>query len=181
MAGNFGNFNFGEPMPEKHKPRIAQWQSKAIVRNETPLFSHDIPIIAKMFFIDEATIEEICDKLGGTEVAIRTIITGGNFAKDWTRAVVNLIADGHDCSRPITGFKMRNDHVRYDPAARKGAPRGKMPVEAVLLSRQMHMDGNTLAEIVEEVGYKHTAIRAIIRNETYRGDEYIPEGWVTDG
>jgi hypothetical protein len=171
-----GNFNFGQPFQQGHKKRVGAWGVSK--RNESPITEDMIPRMVKLFFIDMATIEAMCEELDASELEVRTIITGGNFHKAWSTAVINLIADGHECARPIAGLVMRNEDARHG-FKRKKAPRGRLAADVVIRVRQMHMDGSTLKHIVNVIEIRHTAVRSIIRNETYLDDKYKPEGWAT--
>ena len=87
--------------------------------------------------------------------------------------MIDLLAEGHKCDRKIQGLIPN----QFFTGNSRGLPSKKLSVEDVLRIRTMHMTGSTLAEITEEVGCRHTVARGIIRNETYKKRECIPEGW----
>ena len=168
-----GKFNFGEAAKHQQRRRAATFNNAA-KRKATQLSGEDIPRIAELFFLREADIEDIISDLASrgkddvASVEIVKIINGYNFNREWSLAVTNLLAKGHDVTRRARAFMPSGTRRIISP---------RQSVESVLNVRQLHLNGGTLAWIVGETGINEPTVRAIIRNETYKEPKYRPEGW----
>jgi hypothetical protein len=163
-------FNFGEATVIQQRKRAATFNNGA-KRKATQLNGEDIPLIAKLFYIDMAGVDEILAALGKDGVSaeeIDKIINGYNFNREWSMAVTNLMADGHEIARRTKDF-LGNGPKRIISK--------RQSLEDVLKIRQLHLDGANLSEISEEVECRESTVRAIVRNETYDWPEYRPKGW----
>lgn len=175
MGSRKGNFNFGEPMPKKHKARVggrmAMLESKGR-RSDIGITVEDVKVMARMFFVDHAEVHDICNKFEANEMDVRKIITGFNFHQEWASAVVDLITEGHACDRPIRKMICRNENV-----GRATSYKGRLSADKVVEVRQLHLDGHTLLRVAEISGCSQVAARSIIRNQTYNKPEFRPKGW----
>jgi hypothetical protein len=166
-------FNFGEATVIQQRKRAATFNNGA-KRKATQLSGDDIPLIAKLFYVDMAGVEVILAHLrdmGKGDVKpeeIDKIINGYNFNREWSMAVTDLMADGHEVARRTKNFL--GDKPKRVIAQRQS-------LEAVLRIRQMHLDGCNLSHISNMTECRESTVRAIVRNETYDWPEYRPKGW----
>jgi hypothetical protein len=167
-----GSFNFGAPRIPGFKKKVGAWTEPK--RGDTPILPDDIIDIAAMYYIDDDSLVYIGKRYDVGPKEIRSIVNGFNFGKDWSKACVQLISEGHTLVRS----KLLREE---DKRATRGALRTKpLTMETVRSIRLMHMAGVELEEIVRKTGLKTYRVRSILRNDTFKQDEYKPPGWRMD-
>jgi hypothetical protein len=163
-------FNFGEDVAARPvKKRVGIWEHA--LRSKTPIEEPDIEDIAWAYFADQLPLTTIAEwyNVGSTEIF--KIVTGGNFRREWAKAIGELVSHGIECVRGEDVKEMDKEAT----SSKIKIPR--LDAAQVKEIRRMFLNGATIAMICHTTGYKHYRVRAVVKNERFKGAEYNPPGW----
>jgi plasmid maintenance system antidote protein VapI len=144
--------------------RIAKFDPEKTRRGDTTIKKSDIPGIARLYFEDTLSLEQIAQIYRVDRRVIKDIVVGENFLHEWSKAVVDLLVEGVDVSRK--------------PERNKAPGIRKLTKDNVIEIRKLHMDTHvTSHQLAERYGVSVHVISNVILNKNYITPEYFPEGW----
>lgn len=167
-------FNFGsiKQPGKKVRPKI-KGKCGPIIRNPDgyKLTPDDIAKVARMYYIDDASIDDIADSVGSTFDYINSITKGQSNSKSWEGAVMDMVVAGIEVKR-------RTDPDSVDGKSKKARliNRRQIPADKVIKIREMHSQGLVLRDIGRAVKIRESTVRDICKKRTYKSPEYFPKG-----
>ncbi len=137
-------------------------QSKYEVSQET------MNEIAKEFFVDYLSTQDIGKRHGISEERISWITRGQSHSVSWSRSVLVLIAGGIECGRSPFREADGTKKKRTKPN------RGKLKEGMVRSIRYMSNNHESAELISESTNVPYQTVVSILREQTYRGSQYFP-------
>lgn len=124
--------------------------------------------IAKEFFVDYLSTEELGEKHGISAERIGWITRGQSHSVSWSKAVTNLIGAGVECRR--SPFREPDGSKKK----RTKSNRPRLKESEVKSVRYMSNNLESAELIAESMNIPYQTVVSIIRKQTYRGSQYFP-------
>jgi hypothetical protein len=150
----------------KNKMLGTKFDPRATKRKETTLTHDDIDTMARMFFVDNASLDEISSAVKVSNFEANQVLNGNNFSMLWGRAVTDLLCTGVDCTRKVTG------HIPF-----KQRVSGTLTKAEVLEVRTRYLDGQKQVDIASEMELSKSKVSKVCLSKAYTRHGWYPDGW----
>jgi hypothetical protein len=142
-------------------------------RNESDVGEEATAIVVQMFFDYEGSLEDISKASGLSKKMVKLMVSGNSQTKLWTRAVVDRVVAGGDCSR-----KQVRPYAQ-ELAANSTEMRKIASRELIKEVRRTYMEGHDVMRIADYLDMPYYSIRKMVMNKSYCLDEFYPPGWLS--
>ncbi len=138
------------------------------VRSKYKVSQETMNEIAREFFVDYLSTQDIGERHGISNKRIGWITKGLSHSVSWSRAVANLIGEGVGCNRSPFLEADGTKKKRTKPS------RPMLPEDVVKSIRYMSNNHESAELISESMNVPYQTVVSILREQTYRGSQYFP-------